>query len=145
MLADVAYYIGVVAICIPFVFVFYWMVLGGLKTQVQNTASPPLFLFHPTFENFRKVFVANQFLKYIENSIAVSGGATLLALGLGLPAAHAIARDRPRMSIAAEHLATDAVSIPEAVRKLWPEYTVTCGPCVETDGGRIRPDVLYFR
>ena len=60
-------------------------------------------------------------------------------------AANTIARDRPRMSIAAEHLATDAVSIPEAVRKLWPEYTVTCGPCVETDGGRIRPDVLYFR
>ncbi|MCX5734304.1 MAG: carbohydrate ABC transporter permease [candidate division NC10 bacterium] len=96
MLADVAYYIGVVAICVPFVFVFYWMVLGGLKTQVQNTASPPLFLFTPTFENFRKVFVANQFLKYIENSIVVSGGATLLALALGLPAAHAIARYRQR-------------------------------------------------
>jgi multiple sugar transport system permease protein len=95
-LADAAYYAGVLAICIPFVFVFYWMVLGGLKTQVQNTASPPLFLFHPTFENFRKVFVANQFMKYIENSIAVSGGATLLALGLGLPAAHAIARYRQR-------------------------------------------------
>ena len=30
MLAEVAYYIGVVAICVPFVFVFYWMVLGGL-------------------------------------------------------------------------------------------------------------------
>ena len=96
MLVDAAYYIGVVAICVPFVFVFYWMLLGGLKTQVQNTASPPLFLFTPTFENFRKVFVANQFLKYIENSFMVSGGATLLALALGLPAAHAIARYRQR-------------------------------------------------
>lgn len=96
MLADAAYYIGVVTICVPFVFVFYWMLLGGLKTQVQNTASPPLFLFTPTFENFRKVFVANQFLKYIENSFMVSGGATLLALALGLPAAHAIARYRQR-------------------------------------------------
>ena len=95
-LAAVAYYAGVAAICVPFVFVFYWMVLGGLKTQVQNTASPPLFLFRPTFENFRKVFIANQFLTYIENSIVVSGGATLLALGLGLPAAHAIARYRQR-------------------------------------------------
>jgi multiple sugar transport system permease protein len=95
-LGEVAFSLGVVAICLPFVFVFYWMVLGGLKTQVQNTASPPLFLFHPTFENFRKVFVANQFLKYIENSVAVSGGATLVALALGLPAAHAIARYRQK-------------------------------------------------
>jgi multiple sugar transport system permease protein len=95
-LAEIAYYAGVAAICIPFVFVFYWMVLGALKTQVQNTASPPLFFFGPTFENFYKVFVTNQFLKYIENSIVVSGGATILALGLGLPAAHAIARYRQR-------------------------------------------------
>lgn len=93
-IGEAAYYAGVVAICLPFVFVFYWMVLGGLKTQVQNTASPPLFLFRPTLENFRKVFVANQFPKYIQNSIAVSGGATLVALALGLPAAHAIARYR---------------------------------------------------
>jgi multiple sugar transport system permease protein len=96
VLAEAAYYTGVVAICVPFVFVFYWMLLGALKTQVQNTASPPLFLFQPTFENFRKVFVANQFLNYIQNSLAISGGATLLALGLGLPAAHAIARYRQR-------------------------------------------------
>jgi multiple sugar transport system permease protein len=90
------YYAGVALICLPFVFVFLWMAMGALKTQVQNTASPPLWIFHPTFENFRKVFVANQFLKYIQNSLMVSGGATLLALALGLPAAHAIARYRQR-------------------------------------------------
>jgi multiple sugar transport system permease protein len=95
-LGTAGYYAGVVLICVPFVFVFFWMVLGALKTQVQNTASPPIWIFQPTFENFRKVFVANQFLKYIENSVAVSGGATLLALVLGLPAAHAIARYRQR-------------------------------------------------
>ena len=95
-LATAGYYAGVVLICLPFVFVFLWMAMGALKTQVQNTASPPLWIFHPTFENFRKVFVANQFLKYIQNSILVSGGATLLALALGLPAAHAIARYRQR-------------------------------------------------
>ena len=90
------YYAGVMLICIPFVFVFLWMVMGALRTQVQNTAFPPIWIFTPTFENFRKVFVANQFLKYIENSLIVSGGATLLALALGLPAAHTIARYRKR-------------------------------------------------
>ena len=91
-----SYYAGVMLICIPFVFVFLWMVMGALRTQVQNTAFPPIWIFTPTFENFRKVFVANQFLKYIENSLIVSGGATLLALALGLPAAHTIARYRKR-------------------------------------------------
>jgi multiple sugar transport system permease protein len=95
-MAGAAYYAGVAAICLPFVFVFYWMVLGAMKTQVQNTASPPIFLFRPTLENFHKVFAANQFLRYIGNSVVVSGGATLLALLLGLPAAHAIARYRQR-------------------------------------------------
>ena len=95
-MAGAAYYAGVAAICVPFVFVFYWMVLGAMKTQVQNTASPPIFLFRPTFENFYKVFVANQFVQYIVNSFTVSGGATLLALLLGLPAAHVIARYRQR-------------------------------------------------
>ena len=95
-MAGVAYYAGVVAICVPFVFVFYWMVLGAMKTPVQNTASPPIFLFRPTFENFYRVFAANQFVQYIVNSFAVSGGATLLALLLGLPAAHVIARYRQR-------------------------------------------------
>jgi multiple sugar transport system permease protein len=90
------YYAGVMLICIPFIFVFLWMAMGALKTQVQNTAFPPIWIFTPTFENFRKVFVANQFLKYIENSLIVSGGATLLALALGLPAAHTIARYRKR-------------------------------------------------
>jgi len=95
-MAGAAYYAGVAAICVPFVFVFYWMVLGAMKTPVQNTASPPIFLFRPTFENFYRVFAANQFVQYIVNSFAVSGGATLLALLLGLPAAHVIARYRQR-------------------------------------------------
>ena len=96
MLREATYYAGVAVVCLPFVFVFYWMVLGALKTQVQNTASPPLFLFHPTLDNFRHVFVKNQFGSYTVNSLVISGGATLLALALGLPAAHAIARYRQR-------------------------------------------------
>ncbi len=83
--ATLGYYAGVVGICIPFVFVFLWMVLGALKTQVQNTAYPPAWIFAPTFENFRKVFLANHFWTFIQNSVIVSGGATLVALALGCP------------------------------------------------------------
>ena len=63
---------------------------------MQNLASPPLWIFRPTFQNFRNVFVTQNLALYIKNSFIVSGGATLVALLLGLPAAHAIARSRQR-------------------------------------------------
>jgi FkbM family methyltransferase len=56
-----------------------------------------------------------------------------------------LARFHPRLSIAAEHWPDDPVKIPAAVRAAWSGYSLTCGPCLETDEGRIRPDVLYFR
>lgn len=56
-----------------------------------------------------------------------------------------LAKYHPRLSIAAEHLPTDEVEIPAAVRKAWSGYSLTCGPCVESKDGRVRPDVLYFR
>jgi len=56
-----------------------------------------------------------------------------------------LARFHPRLSIAAEHSAQDPVKIPEAVKAAWAGYTLTCGPCLETDDGHVRPDVLYFR
>ncbi|HEV2444923.1 MAG TPA: FkbM family methyltransferase, partial [Candidatus Sulfopaludibacter sp.] len=56
-----------------------------------------------------------------------------------------LVRFHPRMSIAAEHFATDAVEIPRAVREAAPGYQVACGPCLETKDGHVRPDVLYFQ
>jgi FkbM family methyltransferase len=54
-----------------------------------------------------------------------------------------IAKFKPRLSIATEHKSDDEVTIPEAVRSLRRDYTMTCGPCSSTEG-RIRPEVLYF-
>ncbi len=56
-----------------------------------------------------------------------------------------IARSHPRLSIAAEHLPTDEVFIPQAVKKIWPGYSIICGPCFETKDGHVRPYVLYFQ
>ena len=56
-----------------------------------------------------------------------------------------LAKFHPRLSIAAEHRADDGLLIPEAVKSAWPGYRLTCGPCLETKDGHIRPDVLYFR
>ena len=34
-----------------------WMLLASFKTEVQAIASPPLFFFLPTLDNYRSIFV----------------------------------------------------------------------------------------
>ena len=88
------FYIGVVMLCVPPVFVFVWMVMTGLKTGAQNIAYPPEFIFRPTLESFRAVFEQQNFFKYLVNSFIVASLATLVSLVLGLPAAYSIAKYR---------------------------------------------------
>jgi hypothetical protein len=35
------FYAGAIALCVPPLFVFVWMILTGLKTGVQNISYPP--------------------------------------------------------------------------------------------------------
>jgi multiple sugar transport system permease protein len=91
-LRSILFHLLVLAVLLAYLFPFYWMVLSSLKTHLQNIASPPLFLFAPTFENYRSVFVNNPFVLFLWNSLAIGAGSTLLGLALGLPAAYAIAR-----------------------------------------------------
>ena len=86
------FYALLVLLFLPFFFVFAWMIMGAFKTQVQNTAIPPLFVFKPTLINFQTVFQRNPMWQFLLNSIIVGAGATLLALIFGLPAAYSIAR-----------------------------------------------------
>jgi multiple sugar transport system permease protein len=85
-------YVLLAAILIPFLFPLFWMFLSSLKTQVQNTAFPPVWIFRPTLNNYREVFVRNPFLTFTWNSLVVAAGSTGLALILGLPGAYAVAR-----------------------------------------------------
>ena len=88
------FYAGAIALCVPPVFVFVWMILTGLKTGVQNISYPPEFIFRPTLENFRAVFQQYNFFRYLMNSLIVAGLATGISLLLGLPAAYSIAKYR---------------------------------------------------
>jgi multiple sugar transport system permease protein len=91
-----AFYVFLLILFFPFFFVFAWMIEGALKTQVQNTAIPPLFVFKPTLDNFQTVFSRNPMGRFLLNSAVVGSGATLLALVFGLPAAYGIARYRQK-------------------------------------------------
>ena len=81
-----------VVLLVPFLFPLAWMLLSSLKTQVENTAYPPIWVFKPTLANYREVFIKNPFFTFAWNSLVVAAGSTGLALLLGLPGAYAIAR-----------------------------------------------------
>jgi len=88
----IGFYILLLLLFFPFFFVFAWMIEGAFKTQVQNTAIPPMFVFEPTLKNFETVFQKNPMWDFLRNSTFVGAGSTVLALVFGLPAAYTIAR-----------------------------------------------------
>jgi sorbitol/mannitol transport system permease protein len=78
------------AIALFVFFPIFWTVLTAFKTEADAAATPPVFFFHATLDNFRAVFDAN-YLSYFENTVLLAFGSTLVALGLGLPAAYSLA------------------------------------------------------
>jgi multiple sugar transport system permease protein len=74
------------------VFPFYWMVTTSLKTQILALESPPVWLFEPTFSNYIKTLFDDGVGRTLINSLIVAVTTTVLAVGLGCPAAYALAR-----------------------------------------------------
>ncbi len=79
-------------ICLFCVFPFYWMVTTSLKTQAVALQSPPAWLFTPTLSNYTEVLFQDRVGASLVNSIIVAVSTTVLAIGLGCPAAYALAR-----------------------------------------------------
>ena len=73
------------------VFPFYWMVVTSLKTQILALESPPVWLFEPTFGNYREVLTDDGVAHSLLNSLIVAVATTLIAVALGCPAAYALA------------------------------------------------------
>jgi multiple sugar transport system permease protein len=78
----------------PFLFPFYWMAAGSLKSQVDFMAYPPVWSFRPTLESYHVVLADHAFGRYAVNSTIVAAAATGLGLVFGIPAAYAVARYR---------------------------------------------------
>ena len=95
-LRSASFYVLVLTVLAIYLFPIYWMLLSSLKTQIQNFAFPPLFLFTPTVDNYQSIFINNPFVLFLWNSLVIGAGSTLIGLVLGLPAAYGIARFRKR-------------------------------------------------
>lgn len=89
--------IGIVAqfvlILMLFIGPIMWMIWASFQPDASIVSSPP-HLSLPTIVNYVTVFVQYPFFQYGLNSMIIAGGATVLGLALGVPAAYAAARYR---------------------------------------------------
>ena len=88
-LVQVALLLAILLFC---VFPFYWMVTTSLKTQIIALQEPPAWIFEPTLANYVEVLFKDGVAATLVNSLIVAVAATALSVGLGCPAAYAIAR-----------------------------------------------------
>ena len=82
------------AIIVVFLFPIYWIATLSFQDGLTSSTFPPQFVFTPTLENYRDLFVESGFGPVLANTVIIALGTTALALLLGTPAAYALARFR---------------------------------------------------
>ena len=68
-----------------------WMIMTSFKTEADAFAFPPQIIFEPTLANWQIALFDTNFLDYLINTLIITLASTLVALGLGIPAAYALA------------------------------------------------------
>lgn len=84
--------IVLVLVLLFILFPLFWMISTSLKTGSQTFAIPPVLVFTPTFESYASIIEEGAVTRAGLNSLIIAGGATLLAVLLGTPAAYVMAR-----------------------------------------------------
>lgn len=72
-------------------FPILWTILTSFKTEAEAIASPPTLIPNWTLENYFEVQARSDYFRHFFNSVWISVGSTLIALGIGIPAAWAMA------------------------------------------------------
>jgi len=82
----------VLALLLVYAVPFFWQLLTSFKPEVELLQVPPLLPSRLTLEHYRVVLEQSVLPRALGNSLGIAGLTTLLALGLGVPAAYALAR-----------------------------------------------------
>ena len=86
-------YVGAALLALQAAFPFFWMVSTSFKPPAEVFAQPPAFIpDDPTWDNFRRLFTATNFLIYFKNSLIVSGLAVLLTMVVSAAGAYSLTR-----------------------------------------------------
>ena len=89
--------IGFIGVAI-YLFPVYWMLISGFKSPTEIFANPPtLFPRAPNLESFEFVFVHENILRYLRNSVIIAVPVMALTLILGAAGAYAMSRMRSRL------------------------------------------------
>ena len=89
---DILALVALVAYTAFALFPLFWIFLMSIKKPVDIIATPPKFIFSPTFENYADVLSRPDFLQPFKNSVIVTFGALFVSVIISLPAAYALAR-----------------------------------------------------
>jgi ABC-type glycerol-3-phosphate transport system permease component len=85
--------VGAALLALQAAFPFFWMVSTSFKPPAEVFAQPPAFIpDDPTWDNFRRLFTATNFLVYFKNSLIVSGLAVLLTMIVSAAGAYSLTR-----------------------------------------------------
>jgi multiple sugar transport system permease protein len=74
---------------------FLWAILNSIKTLEETFRSGaiiPFLQFQPTLDSWHQVLTDSGVLHALLSSVVVSGGATIMVLAIGVPAAYSLAR-----------------------------------------------------
>ena len=81
-----------------YLFPIYWMFVSGLKNSAEIFANPPtLFPRTPSLAAFSYVFMREDVLRYLRNSLAIAVPVTLLTVAMGACGGYALSRLRSRL------------------------------------------------
>jgi multiple sugar transport system permease protein len=87
---DVVLVVAILVALLPLL----WILVTSFKGRFDIAAKPLKFLFQPTLENYRTVFVNDRFLRYFRDSAIIAVGSTVVSLFLGSMAAYSMSRYR---------------------------------------------------
>ena len=86
------YYIVLWAVALLFFLPVLWIALTAVKTNSDILAVPPKLIFQPVLDHIKRVLENPQTLPYFFNSVWLSVGSVIVAVGVSFPAAYAFSR-----------------------------------------------------
>ena len=87
-------YVFIVVLCVVILYPYFVMFITALKDNKEMYAVDHIFPNTWQWSNFADIWTAAPVFKYLINSMIIAGGATVLAILCGIPAAYALARMR---------------------------------------------------
>src|ERR1700704_3835122 len=69
-----------------------WMVLTSIKPDTLVAASPPVWIFPPTLNNYASLLSSPDFQRYLANTLVVASVTSVLAAAIGFLSAYAFTR-----------------------------------------------------